>query len=138
MFSRRSFLGALPALYSLTRKVGFAAAAAPGREYHVSPLGNDRHNGSPSRPLRTISAAAARAYPGDTITAHAGTYRERVAPPRGGTSEANRITYQALPGEHVVITGAEVVKGWARVNDDVWKVAISQTASSAASIHTTT
>ena len=28
--------------------------------------------------------------PGDTITVHAGVYRERVNPPRGGTSEEIR------------------------------------------------
>jgi alpha-L-arabinofuranosidase len=126
MFSRRSFLGALPALLSLVRmpRLAAASAAASAREYQVSVAGNDKHDGSASRPLRTISAAAARAYPGDTITVHAGIYRERVAPPRGGTSDAKRIVYQAAPGERVIITGAEVIKGWARVKDDVWKVAI--------------
>ncbi|SPE25422.1 conserved exported hypothetical protein [Candidatus Sulfotelmatomonas gaucii] len=126
MFSRRSFLGALPALYSFIRmpRLSAAAMAKSGREYHVSTAGNDKHDGSSSRPLRTISAAAARANPGDTITVHAGTYRERVSPPRGGASDANRIVYQAAPGERVVITGAEVIKGWARVKDDVWKVAV--------------
>jgi alpha-N-arabinofuranosidase len=124
MFSRRNFLGALPALASLLRNPRFAAAAASAREYHVSLAGNDKHEGSAARPLRTISAAAARAYPSDTITVHAGTYRERVAPPRGGASDTNRIVYQAAPGERVVITGAEVVRGWARVKDDVWKVTL--------------
>ncbi len=124
MFSRRSFLGALPALVSVIRKPHLATAAASAREYHVSAAGNDKHDGSSSRPLRTISAAAERAYPGDTITVHAGIYRERVAPLRGGTSDATRIVYRAAPGERVVITGAEVVKGWTRVKNDIWKVTI--------------
>ena len=124
MFSRRTFLGALPALLSLMRKPLLAAAHPTAREYHVSVSGNDNHEGSASMPLRTISAAAARAYPGDTITVHAGVYRERVAPPRGGASEANRVVYQAAPGERVVITGAEVIKGWTHVRDDVWKVTL--------------
>lgn len=124
MFSRRSFLGALPALCSLIRMPRLAAAVASAREHHVSAAGNDKHDGSISRPFKTISAAAARAWPGDTITVHAGIYRERVSPPRGGSSDANRIVYRAAPGEHVVITGAEVIKGWTQVKDDVWKVAI--------------
>jgi alpha-L-arabinofuranosidase len=124
MFSRRSFLCALPALLNLISRRRLVAEAVSTREFHVSPAGNDAYDGSASRPLRTISAAAARAYPGDTVTVHAGIYRERVAPPRGGRSNTNRIVYQAAPGERVVITGAEVIKGWARVKDDVWKVSL--------------
>lgn len=45
-------------------------------------------------------------------------------PPRGGTSDASRITYQAAPGEKVVITGAEPITGWVRVTNDTWKVTI--------------
>ena len=42
--------------------------------------------GSKSAPLRTIQRAADLARPGDVITVHEGIYRERVNPPRGGTS----------------------------------------------------
>ncbi len=103
-----------------------AAACGPAaaKEYHVSPAGDDGNDGSKTAMLKTISAAAARARPGDTITVHAGIYRERVNPPRGGTSDARRITYRAAPGEKVVITGSEVVKGWEPVEHDTWKVAI--------------
>ncbi len=78
-------------------------------EFHISPKGND-HHGTPTRPLKTISAAAGVAKPGDVITVHEGVYRERVAPPRGGISDAKRIVYQAAPGEKVEINGSEVVK----------------------------
>jgi alpha-N-arabinofuranosidase len=74
--------------------------------------------------LLTISAAAALAQPGDVITVHAGIYRERVTPPRGGPSDARRIVYQAAPGERVKITGAESVKNWTRVNQIVWKIVL--------------
>ena len=94
------------------------------REYHVATKGNDGHEGTISRPLRSISAAASRAHAGDTITVHEGTYRERVAPPRGGTSDANRIVYRAAPGEHVIVSGAEPVKGWVRLKGDAWKVTV--------------
>ena len=50
------------------------------------------HRVGQDHPFKTISAAAAVALPGDTITVHAGIYREWVNPPRGGTSDENRIT----------------------------------------------
>ena len=62
--------------------------------------------------------------PGDVITVHEGTYRERINPLRGGQSVQNRIVYQAAPGEKVVIKGSEVIKGWQKVQNDTWKVAI--------------
>jgi len=102
-------------------------AGASAAEYHVSVLGDDRNPGSKDRPLRTIMEAARRAQPGDVITVHEGTYRERVTPPRGGTSNRKRITYRAAPGEHVEIKGSEVVKGWAPDGGGVWKVVLPET-----------
>ena len=96
----------------------------PGVEFHVSTNGDDAHDGSATRPLRTIGAAAARAMPGDTVTVHGGVYRERIDPPRGGTADDRRIVYQAAPGENVTITGGEAVTAWQRVEGDVWQVAI--------------
>jgi len=109
----------LPALVAL-----LVPLAASAREYHVAVGGDDSGDGSRARPLRTISAAARLAQPGDVITVHAGTYRERVSPPRGGDSDARRITYRAAPGEKAIITGSEVVKGWEPVGGDTWKVAL--------------
>jgi len=104
--------------------IALLARSLSAREYHVSVDGRDTNDGSASQPLKTISAAAQRAQPGDTITVHAGTYRERVTPPRGGESDQKRIVYQAAPGEKVAIKGSEAVKGWEKVQDDTWKVTI--------------
>jgi hypothetical protein len=101
-----------------------APDAAAHREYHVSTTGNDANDGSASSMLRTISAAALKAQPGDVITVHEGVYRERVNPPRGGESDAKRIVYQAAPGEKVEIKGSEVVKNWERVQNDTWKATL--------------
>ena len=100
------------------------SAPAEGREYHVSVSGDDANDGSAAAMLRTISAAALRAQPGDVITVHEGTYRERVSPARGGESDAKRIVYQAAPGETVEIKGSEVVKEWERVQGDTWKASV--------------
>jgi len=100
------------------------ARIAGAREYHVSTNGNDAGEGSSSKPFRTISAAAQAAQPGDVITVHAGTYRERINPPRGGVSDRQRIVYQAARGEKVEIKGSEVIKNWEKVQDDTWKAVI--------------
>ncbi|WP_428939393.1 right-handed parallel beta-helix repeat-containing protein [Fontivita pretiosa] len=102
----------------------FLTPMASGNEFHVSTTGNDSNEGTAARPLRTISAAARLAQPGDVITVHEGIYRERVAPPRGGESDTRRIVYQAAPGEEVEIRGSEIVKNWIKVQHDVWKATI--------------
>lgn len=94
------------------------------KEYHVSTTGDDGNTGSQLKPFKTISRASEVAQPGDTITVHGGTYRERVNPSRGGTSGDKRIVYQAAPGEKVVIKGSEIIKGWEKVQEGVWKVTL--------------
>jgi alpha-N-arabinofuranosidase len=121
MLTRRSFLGSVSALYALAKNQVLGAGR---RQFHVAVHGNDAREGRVSHPLRTISAAAVRAQAGDVITVHEGIYPERITPPRGGTSDANRIVYQAAPGERVVISGAEVINGWVRLQGDTWKVTI--------------
>ncbi len=106
---------------------GLPSTPPTGRTLHVAIDGDDAHDGTETRRLRTISAAARLARPGDTITVHAGTYRERITPPRGGTSDARRITYQAAPGAQVEIKGSEVVRNWTKVGGDVWQAVLPNT-----------
>lgn len=94
------------------------------KEYHVSKSGNDSNEGSFRLPFLTIQAAANITQPGDIITVHQGIYREHVNPPRGGTSDTNRIIYQSAKGERAEIRGSEVIKGWVRFKGTVWKVSI--------------
>jgi alpha-N-arabinofuranosidase len=93
-------------------------------EFHVATFGKDTNHGAKSAPLRTIQRAAALAQPGDVIIVHEGVYRERINPPRGGTSERRRITYQAAKGEKVEVKGSEPIKNWVNVQTNVWKVTI--------------
>lgn len=97
---------------------------SPAAEFHVSIHGNDANRGTKSAPLRTIQRAADLAQPGDTITVHTGVYRERINPPRGGAFNHKRITYQAARGEQVEIKGSEIVKGWIKVQADVWQATL--------------
>lgn len=111
-------------LYLLSIIITGAVLSAQAKEYHVSKKGNDKNNGSVSKPFLTIAAAVNVAHPGDTITVHAGTYREWVNPLRGGTSDAKRITYRAAPHERVEIKGSEVISNWQKAGNGVWKVVI--------------
>ncbi len=95
-----------------------------GAEFHVATDGNDTHPGNRHQPFRTIQRAANLAQPGDVVTVHAGVYRERVNPARGGESDQRRIVYQAAPGETVEIKGSVVAKGWIRVREGVWQVSL--------------
>ncbi|HSH16008.1 MAG TPA: right-handed parallel beta-helix repeat-containing protein [Verrucomicrobiae bacterium] len=106
---------------------GNAVSVVVATEYHVALSGNDTDEGLFAKPFKSISAAARVAQPGDVVTVHAGTYRERVTPPRGGESDSRRIIYRAAPGEQVEIKGSEVVTNWVQVQDDVWKVSLPNT-----------
>ncbi len=83
---------------ALIAALGIGTYAA---EIHVAVNGKDSGQGTAAAPLRTIQRAADLAQPGDIITVHAGVYRERISPPRGGESDAKRITFRAAPGEKV-------------------------------------
>jgi parallel beta-helix repeat protein len=67
-------------------------APAGGRNYYVSPNGNDRNAGSVKRPWATIEYAAMSLLPGDTVHVLPGVYRGRIATAASGVAEA-RITY---------------------------------------------
>jgi hypothetical protein len=111
----------------ITALLTVLASVTSARDIHVSTTGDDRQAGTASKPLRTISAAAQLAQPGDTITVREGLYREQIAPPRGGTSDKQRIVYRAAPGEHVVIKGSERITAWRKLENDTWQVTLPNT-----------
>jgi hypothetical protein len=94
---------------------------------HVATTGSDDADGSADRPFRTINRAATVARAGDTVVVRAGEYREWVKPRHGGRSDSRRITYQAAPGEHVVIKGSERVTGWEPDGGTVWRATVPNT-----------
>jgi len=102
--------------------VVLAGSDVSAREIHVAKTGSDSDPGNQRRPYLTINKAAQVAQPGDTVTVHAGTYREWVKPPRGGLDENTRIIYRAAPGEKVIIKGSERIDSWKREAGGVWKV----------------
>lgn len=108
----------------LTLLLLIASIAISAKEYHVAKTGNDSNPGSSDAPFLTIQKASDVAEAGDIITVHAGVYRERITPPRGGNSNESRIVYRAAEGEKVEIKGSEEIKTWKQFKGDVWKVTI--------------
>ena len=79
-------------------------------------------DGSLDHPFMTISEAADKARPGDTVVVAPGVYREWVKPRYSGT-EDKRITYLSTEHGGAVITGSEEIKGW-EAFENVWRVRI--------------
>ena len=83
------------------------------RELHVNaqdPAASDENDGSAAHPFRTIQRAAELAEPGTRVRIHAGLYRERVAPARGGEGPDSLISYEAFGDGKVIIRASEEVK----------------------------
>lgn len=99
------------------------AISSHAAEIHVSPSGNDGNDGSSTSPFKTIQAAANKAQPGDTVTVHAGIYREEINPPRGG-EKGKPIVFESAPGEKVVVKGSEIVTGWKKLKGDAWELTL--------------
>ena len=80
------------------------------RTFHVAqnhPRANDDNPGTEDRPWTTLNKAAQTLQPGERVIIHEGTYREWVKPVRGGTGPEKMISYEAAPGEKVILKGSE-------------------------------
>ena len=80
--------------------------------YYVSKSkdANDANPGSKEKPFATISRAAELLQPGEKVIIGGGLYDEFVRPLRGGEGPKGMISYEAAPGEKVVVTGAKPYK----------------------------
>jgi hypothetical protein len=97
-----------------TAETGAAPPETSGRTWYVSPK---ELAGLPTESqVRTISDAANKVEPGDTVIIHDGTYRETVLVERSGTA-TRPIRFLAAPGATVIITGADEIKDWKKESD---------------------
>ena len=87
--------------------------------YYVDQAARMEGCGTKERPFRHINDAAKVAKPGDEVLVYPGIYREYVNPLFGGTEE-KRIVYRSVEPLGAVITGAEIVTGWEKVEGTVW------------------
>ena len=92
--------------------------------------------GSKERPFKRIGDAAQIALPGDEILVAPGMYRECISPKNGGLEDA-RITYRSIVPLGAVITGAELVTDWKKLDNGLWSVCIDNSVFGAFNPYTT-
>ena len=96
----------------LTMSVSVRAAT-----YYVaqrSTQADDSGPGTEERPWKTIAKAAETARPADAVIVLDGVYREGIVEKTSGTATA-AIRFEAAPGAHVILTGADHLTGWQKV-----------------------
>jgi len=90
--------------------------------YYVDPrhpaATDERDWGYPAVPLKTLRKACELAQPGETVLLRSGIYRETLRP------EHDRVTFQAITGEKVVVSSLDLLEGWQREVDGTWSAAI--------------
>lgn len=101
--------------------LGFWAALTMGSAqsavYVVAPSGSDTNSGTAAKPFATIQKAADAAKAGDIVMVKSGLYREAVHLHTSGTA-SSPIQFVADPPGSVVITGADVMTGWTRIDKE--------------------
>jgi hypothetical protein len=80
------------------------ATTLPAATYYTAFDGDDGNPGSAAQPWRTIQKAVNTLVAGDMVIVREGDYNERITTVRGGTSDSNRINFQA--------DGEVTMKGW--------------------------
>ena len=82
------------------------------KTYYVSkaPNASDDNPGTKEAPFATINKAAQVLQPGERVEIGGGVYDEFVRPLRGGNGPDSMISYEAAPGEEVILTGAKEYK----------------------------
>lgn len=116
----------------------FISETVFGKDFFVSPQGDDSHPGTAQEPFGTMYGAknAVRKYrqenPGDPVIRvifKSGTYY-LDAPlefrPEDGGDDGVAITYMAAPGEKVVISGGKKILGFEKVKSNLWKTQIPE------------
>jgi hypothetical protein len=101
---------------SLALALGSSVRAATYEVAQQNPQSSDAAPGTTERPWKTLARATETAGAGDTVLIRGGTYRERVVVKASGTAQAP-IRFEAAPGEHVVLTGADRLTGWQKADE---------------------
>ena len=85
------------------------------------PKASDDNDGTKDAPFKTLNRAAREAKPGTRVLIGKGIYRECLTPRAGGTDSEHMISYEAAPGEEVIIRASEQVTDFSKSTG--WRVA---------------
>ncbi len=86
------------------------------------PKASDSNDGSEAAPFKTLNRAAAEALPGTKVLIKGGIYRECLTPQRGGSDSEHMISFEAFPGEPVIISASEQISEFSKSSG--WKKAL--------------
>jgi hypothetical protein len=97
--------------------MGMSLSAGTYEVAQRDPRASDEGPGTREQPWRTLPKAAQTAGPGDVIVIRDGIYRERIVIQGSGT-EQKPIRFEASPGAYAMVTGADRLTGWRKVESD--------------------
>ena len=108
-----------PGFLLATLAVMLGTTVCSAATYYVDqnhPSASNSNPGTEALPWLTMSKAASSTAvgPGDMVIVKEGIYRERVTISRSGTP-GSPITYQANPGDRVVVAGSSEIAGWTQL-----------------------
>ena len=92
--------------------------------YYVNLKAAPNGDGSKEKPFTKIQQAADIAVAGDEVIVAPGVYREYVNPKNGGT-EGKPVVYRSEKMKEAHITGAEEIKNWTKIQDNVYTARVS-------------
>ncbi len=119
--------------------ISLASTPACCAEFFVSPQGDDSQPGTKAEPVASLARAhllvrkhLAKGLEEDVqVGLHGGTYELadtlRFTAEDSGTKQV-RVTYAALPGETVVISGGRRITEWSQDSSGVWSAKVPPTA----------
>jgi len=111
--------------------------ASQQADFYVAPNGRDTNPGTEAAPFASMAAArdAVRKVVRDglkkdiRVVLAGGTYELadtlRFTPEDSGTAE-HRVTYEAMKGQRVVLSGGRAIKGWTRGEGGKWTVELPE------------
>jgi hypothetical protein len=75
--------------------------------------------GYPAVPLATLAKACAIAKSGEIVVLRGGVYRDTIRPDSQG------VTFRAMKGQKVEISGGDIIEGWSRQPDGTWSAPVA-------------
>jgi hypothetical protein len=94
----------------------FSLSAATYEVAQRNPKASDDGAGTEAQPWLSLSKAAVTVGAGDIVIIHDGIYREAAVIKTSGTAESP-IIFEAAPGAHVVLTGADRLTNWQKASE---------------------